>query len=181
MAFSFLSSEFLHINVNHCCNTFHYCSEVCKHAVILIAFPGVLAQVCSTDSAGEKQFKTTCQPRDFLAMILSFPLPSSSLSFLARIIPVFIGFLSPVRTKCLVQPTLNYPKLLLKVPCHPWGENAFFCCLCLFGVSPAQIIGDREWGLHVALALGGLSVLAEPGLADIATFGRHPLQDSLAF
>lgn len=123
-----------------------------KHAVILIAVPGVLAQVCSTDSTGEKQFKTTCQPclvsagsqsaisflqllnvnvqqcsfsifrklitsvsntamytwedkepgEIFLAMILSFPFPSSSVSFLARIIPMFIPFLSPVRTKCLV-------------------------------------------------------------------------------
>lgn len=64
MPFPSLSSEFLHINVNPCCNTFRYHSEVRKHAIILIAFPGVLAQVCSlsVDSAGEKQFKTTCQP-----------------------------------------------------------------------------------------------------------------------
>lgn len=44
----------------------------------------------------------------------------------------------------------------------------FFCCFCLFRVSPAQIIMDQEWGLLLALALGGLSVLGEP---DLATFG----------
>jgi len=70
--------------------------------------------------------------------------------------------------------------MLLKVPCHPWGANAFPCCLCLFEASPAQIIRDQEWGLHVSLALGGWSVLAEPELADIAAFGRHLLQGSLA-
>lgn len=55
--FSFLSSERLHIDVNPHCNTLQYHSEVHKHAIILMAFAGVLAQICSADSAGEKQFK----------------------------------------------------------------------------------------------------------------------------
>lgn len=54
---SFLSSEYLHIDINPYCNTFQYHSEVHQHAIILIAFAGVLAQICSADSAGERQFK----------------------------------------------------------------------------------------------------------------------------
>lgn len=62
-----------------------------------------------------------------------------SLSFLARIIPVFVPFLSPMRSQ-ESQPILNYTKLVLKVPRHTWGErNAFFGCLCLLRVSPAHI------------------------------------------
>lgn len=40
---------------------------------------------------------------------------------------------------------------------------------------------DQEWWLFVALALGGLSMLAEPDLARFAAFGRHPFQGSLMF
>lgn len=54
---SFLSSEYLHIDVNPYCNTFQYHSEVHKHAIMLISFAGVLAQINSADSSGEKQFK----------------------------------------------------------------------------------------------------------------------------
>lgn len=72
--------------------------------------------------------------KTFLTMILSTPRASSSLSFLVGIMPM----LSPMKSQ-ESQPTLNYPKLFLKVPCHTWGEDAFFCCLCLLRVSPACI------------------------------------------
>lgn len=110
-------------------------------------------------------------------MVLSSSLAPSSLSFLACIVPVFIPFLSPMRSQ-ESQPTLNYSKLLLKLPCHTWGKNAFaFACSGL--VLPTY--RDQQWWLLVALASGLLFVLAEPNLACIAAFGRHPFQGSLIF
>lgn len=108
-------------------------------------------------------------------MVLSSPLAPSSLSFLACIVPVFIPFLSPMRSQ-ESQPTLNYSKLFLKLPCHTWGKNAFACSGLVL-----PTYRDQQWWLLVALALGLLSVLAEPNLACIAAFGRHPFQGSLIF
>lgn len=49
--------------------------------------------------------------------------------------------------------SFNYLRLHLKGLCHPWGKNASSSCLFLFGISPAQIIREQEWGHLVNLAL----------------------------
>lgn len=60
------------------------------------------------------------------------------------------------------------------------GKHIFLLPLPVRGQSCPNNLGPGV-ELLIASALGDLSVTAEPDLADIAAFGRHPLQRSLAF
>lgn len=109
-------------------------------------------------------------PRDTFLTILSSPLASFSLipcSFLVS--SVFVPFLNPMRSQ-ESQPTLNYTKLVLKVPCHTWGKKNAFGCSGL--VLPTRWLPRNGgslllWPWQACLCLPSLILLVLLPLGDI--------------
>lgn len=81
----------------------------------------------------------------------------------------FVPFLNPMRSQ-ESQPTLNYTKLVLKVPCHTWGKKNAFGCSGL--VLPTRWLPRNGgslllWPWEACLCLPSLILLVLLPLGDI--------------